>query len=142
MGKIADSAKRFWKNWSGDGFKVFGETIDTEFEILKQEIQDLRKDFKKAIELRTMADKIRTPRPPPAPLPPEQWERGDVLSCVNYSTKQREVGIFHHLSGYNKRDGTADVRGYWQEPNGMISSVVGSRGLSTEKVTFEFRPEK
>lgn len=114
------------KAWLGErGLNAAFEKIDSEFASLRQEIQDLKTD---------------KPEEPPTPLPPEQWEHGDVISCIH--TKRKEVGIFHHIRCFTPGVITGDVMGYWPDENGMISNVISYRGLYANRVTFEFRPEK
>lgn len=107
------------------------EEIESQLESLRQEIQDL-KDRKPEPE----SDLQR------GILPPEQWEAGDVLCCINYDTGQIETGIFHHLAKHNKTNNTADVEGYWSNKDGLFSKILSKRGLNTDKVIFRFRPEK
>jgi len=130
MGKIT-------KVWSVRGLGDVFREVDSQFEALRQEIQDLKADIRDGSAFTL---EYKEPKPP-APLPPEQWKRGDVLSYINYRTKRREVGIFHHMENFACGI-TGDVIGYWPDENGMISSVVDYRGLNTDKVKFGFRPEK
>lgn len=131
MGKIVEKAKQVW---GGNTYMtgIFQE-IDSQFESLKQEIQDLRKDFGKAIELHEMVDKIRKLEPQDT-LPPEQWERGDVVSYIDEDEKV--WGFFHHLD-------KNEVWAYWQDINRGFRKDLGYMPkIKITKVTFEFRPEK
>lgn len=119
MGKIADKAKKTWREPGGCGFKFenIGKAIDSEFEALRQEIQVLKKDI--------YFKEYKKPEP--------ELQRGDFVSYIWKYRDKIIWGVFHHQIG-------DEVWAYWQNTDG---SFPGSLGLMyRDRVTFEFRPEK
>lgn len=128
MGKISDKARELWIE--GHNEIRLANVIDFEFEALRQKIRDLRKDIKDG-----SAFTLDYEQSPQSTLPPEQWERGDMVSYT-YKDKKFE-GIFHH------RDKNT-IWGYFQRPDsgGEFQPFLTGVGMPDSTLRFEFRPEK
>lgn len=124
MGTIADTVHTFWEQDKRYPIFNLAQAIDSEFESLRQEIQDLKMD-------NIRGGSISSPDEQPTPEP--ELQRGDFVSYIWKSKDKKVWGVFHHQDGN-------DVEAYWQSADGSFRRELTF--MPRDRVTFEFRPEK